>query len=139
MTYNYNAWLKNPIKIFCKCDCGSEIIINPSSISQYKQYGIPEYIRGHNNRGKKLPPLSEKHKQKLSERVFTKEWKDKLSETKIGRNNPMFGKKHTIEHTKKLSLNHRDISGKNNPMNDSKLKLKASIRMSNCLGDKSPN
>lgn len=46
MTYNYLEWLKNPYKIFCKCKCGTEIIVKP----QHKYCGIPEYICGHNNK-----------------------------------------------------------------------------------------
>ncbi len=67
MTYDYNEWLKNPIKIFCKCGCGTEIIIKSNS---HKYYNIPEYIIGHNR--KINHPMNGKHhsnetRQKMSE------------------------------------------------------------------------
>lgn len=43
MKYNYQEWLKNPIKLFCRCECGQEIIIQ----KWYKYHDIPEYIKGH--------------------------------------------------------------------------------------------
>ena len=48
----------------------------------------------------------------------TEESKRKMSEKKKGGNNPKYwqGKKFSDEHKRKISQNHRDISGKNNPM-----------------------
>lgn len=61
MTHDYNEWLKNgQPKIFCKCGCGKEIIIQ----YYYRYYDIPEYILGHNNTGKKQSP---EHIRKKSE------------------------------------------------------------------------
>jgi len=92
MTYDYNEWLKNPIKIFCKCKCGGEIIIQ----NHHKYYGIPEYIYGHNNIGKKQ---SEEHiKKRIGDQTGDKNpvnkpgVKEKISNTLKGRfcgeNNP---------------------------------------------------
>lgn len=45
----------------------------------------------------------------------TQETKDKLSKKFSGKNNPMYGKKHSLETRKKISQNLPDRSGKNNP------------------------
>ena len=51
---------------------------------------------------KKGLKLSEEHKQKISEAIK-------------GKNNGFYGKHHSEESKKKMSLNHEDFSGKNNP------------------------
>ena len=44
LSESYKQWLKNnKPKIYCKCDCGKEIIIT----KRYKRRGIPQYIHGH--------------------------------------------------------------------------------------------
>lgn len=117
MTYNYNEWIKNgKLKIYCKCECGKEIILKENHEHYYKYYGIPEYIIGHNNRNKKLPLRSEEYKKKLRERIFTDDHKNKLKISKIGKNNPNFNKYPSEITKQKMSENHRDISGKNNPL-----------------------
>lgn len=89
MTYNYQEWVNNPIKIFCKCGCGQEIIIKEN----HKYYGIPEYIRGHN-------PCSEETKQKLSK---AHKGENNHNFGKIGENNPNFGKHRSEESKQKMS------------------------------------
>lgn len=39
---------------YCKCPCGQEILWKP----HYKSYGIPDYIKGHSSKGKKMPVFS---------------------------------------------------------------------------------
>lgn len=47
---------------------------------------------------------------------LTEETKLKLSEMRIGENNPFYGKTHTKEAKENISKNHTDNSGENNPM-----------------------
>lgn len=71
----------------CKCGCGREIIIK----SYHKYYGIPEYIRGHNTRGKSI---SLEHKQKFSRHGLknSKEHNQKISDSLTGIRNYNYGK-----------------------------------------------
>ena len=46
---------------------------------------------------------------------LSKEHRRKMSENTKGENNPFYGKKHTEETRKKISGNHADVSGENNP------------------------
>lgn len=87
MTYDYIEWLKNSIKIFCKCGCNQEIIIK----SHHKYYGIPEYIKGHGS--------FDKHP--------SEETRQKMKEVKIGENNPNFHKPRSKEIKKKISNGER--------------------------------
>lgn len=45
----------------------------------------------------------EKQRQRLKGRIFTEEWKNKISEAKKGSGNAMFGKKHSEEHKRKIA------------------------------------
>jgi len=93
-------------KFYCQ-DCGKQV-------SDYRTKHCSEcHDKKYNN-----PMLGKKHseetKQKMSEkmkgRILTKEWKNKISKTRIklglsrGINNPMFGKHHTKKSKRKNSL-----------------------------------
>ena len=45
----------------------------------------------------------------------TEEWKQEMSKAKSGENNHMYGKHHTEESRRKISMNHANMSGENNP------------------------
>lgn len=62
------------------------------------------------NRGKKF---SEETKQKMRLKA--------LERFKDPRNNPMYGKKHSDETRRLMSMNHADISGENNPMKNAEV------------------
>lgn len=62
------------------------------------------------NRGKKF---SEETKQKMRLKA--------LERFKDPRNNPMYGKRHSDETRKLMSMNHADISGENNPMKNAEV------------------
>jgi len=62
----------------CACGCGQEIKIK----KHHKYYGIPNYIKGHNTKGKSL---SEKAKLKLSQNA------------EINPNYGMKGKHHSLK------------------------------------------
>ncbi len=49
-------------------------------------------------------------------KIISEETKKKISESLKGEKNPFYGKKHTEETKEKISQNHHDVSGKNNPM-----------------------
>lgn len=74
--------------ILCACGCGGKIIVKPF----HKYVGIPKYIHGHNTIGRHL---SEELKLKIA--------------------NSNRGKHRSEETKKKMSQNHADVSGKNNP------------------------
>lgn len=70
--------------------------------------------------------LSDESKRKMSEsksgknnpmfgKIHSKETKNKMSKSKSGENHPLFGKKHSKETKDKISKNHADMSGKNSP------------------------
>jgi hypothetical protein len=70
---------------------------------------------------------TEEHKQKISKSLKgrvtwnkgipqTFKVKQKISLAVRGKNNPFYGKKHTLETRLKMSRNHADVSGKKNPM-----------------------
>ncbi len=130
MTYDYNEWLKNPIKIFCKCGCGKEIIVKKRP---YKYTGIPEHLQGH----------------VWKNRHHTEETKSKMrgknnpmfGRNQSGNNNPMFGKKHTEETKQKI----RDaLSGEKSPMfgkhpSIETRKKQSKSRKGKQCGNKNPN
>ncbi len=149
-----SIWIKeNQGKHFCYCPCHQEIIIK----RHHHWYGVPKYIIGHNNLGKKF---TQDHKDKISKshmnKIFTELHRNKLSDSHIGKipwnkgligvyseetlkiNSdkhkgkipPNIGKRHSeitrekmrkakeniSEETKnKMSKNHADVSGVNNP------------------------
>ncbi len=139
MTYKkmtYNEWIKNPIKIFCKCPCNGEIIIK----KHHKQYGIPEYIKGHQNRVYLIAESYEKWIENETPKMFCecgcyqeiiiKEHHKKYgipkyirghhshseeTKQKMIKNSGMKGKQHTENTKQKMRDNHRDISGDKNP------------------------
>jgi hypothetical protein len=142
MIYNYNEWLKNPHKIFCRCGYGGEIIVK----SYHKLYGIPEYINGHNMINY---ICSEKTKQKISKGNINKkrseQTKQKYSKSKTGKSHPMYGKHYSEERIQKIREN---TSGSSNPMYGrcgelnpmyGKKRPDLSERNSIMKGDKSPN
>lgn len=51
----------------------------------------------------------------FSRRPWTDEEKQRVSDRVSGENNPFFGKKHTNETKQRMSDNHADFSGENNP------------------------
>ena len=65
----------------CKCGCGQEI----SKIGNI-------YVHGHNNKGKKIGPMSEDRKRKIGEcnkrRIISETTREKLSKALSGENNP---------------------------------------------------
>jgi hypothetical protein len=71
-------------------------------------------------KGKKHIPMSEKTKRKLSEvnmgHFMSKETKRKISLATKGKNNPNYGKHHSDETRRKISLNHANVKGKNHPL-----------------------
>lgn len=78
-------WVKTEQGLhFCQCGCGGVIHI----IYSHHSHGIPNYISGHNNKGKKISPHSDEHNYKISNAT-------------TGKNNPMFGKNHSKK-TKEL-------------------------------------
>lgn len=70
----------------------------------------------HSEETKRKIGLGNKGKIMPIEDVIKRSQKAKLLGTFAGKNNPMFGKKHTNETKKRMSKNHADVSGKNNPM-----------------------
>lgn len=66
----------------CKCGCGQEIIVKP----HHKYTGMPEYIHGHNQRGKHLP----------------EEAKKRISETRKGKTSPLKGVPRSDEIKRKI-------------------------------------
>ncbi len=71
--------------ILCFCGCGL-------TLSKYNKQGrVTKFIDGHQNRGRKY---SEEHNKKLREtlkgRIFTDEWKHKISESKINEKHHMW-------------------------------------------------
>ena len=90
----------------CACGCDGQIEIT----KWHKSNGIPKYIHGHQAKGKskteehryKLSKANqgkkqtEETKQKIREKrkffIFTEEVRQKMSISKIGENNPMYGK-----------------------------------------------
>ena len=65
-------------------------------------------------------PLTEEHKNKISKALIghkvSLETRKKISEKRIGIPSPMKGKKLSEITRTKISINHADVSGKNNPM-----------------------
>ncbi len=123
MHENYKKWLDDGCpKIFCKCGCEGEIIINEG----HKYEGIPKYFRGHNkNKNITHESYSEWIKQgqlkvfcrcgcnkeiiikkwhkwygipeyigghQFFEKHSSKETRQKLRDAKLGKNNPCYGK-----------------------------------------------
>lgn len=94
----------------CRCGCG------------LKKIGKKGWAHGHHRR-------TEKARQEMSsskvweKRVFSEETRQKMSESKIGKNNPQYGKigtrlgkKHTLESRQKMSrLKKGKHKGSNNP------------------------
>jgi len=88
---------------YCKCGCGQKIIVKPF----HKYCGIPNYIQGHNVRGK---PKSEKTRKKLSEAHKGKKLSDQhrkklfqgLNKYRCNHPHPMLGKHHTEEAKEKM-------------------------------------
>lgn len=70
-------------------------------LSRFKEYNISRRNQSETN---KIRPISKEMKSKISKKA-----KERFKNPK---NNPMYGKKHTIESRKKISLNHSKISGK---------------------------
>lgn len=156
MRYNYEEWLKNGCpKIFCKCGCEQEIIVKKRP---HKYDGIPEYISGHNSRGRLQ---SEETKRKRSLKFmgnklnlgvkFSDDHKRKISESlknkpKSEEHKQKMRKPKSKEAIQKMKDNHPDYSGKNNP-NYGNHKLKGENnpmygkegRMKGKFGDKSSN
>lgn len=123
--------IKEQGRHFCKCGCGTEIIINKIHHSR----GIPQYIRGHRMRAEKrglhgwveeqqgkhfcqcgcneVIIISRIHHSKGIPKFInghswigknhSQESKDKQRESKIGKNNVWFGKQHSKETRIKLS------------------------------------
>lgn len=58
--------------ILCKCGCGGEIVFQP----HHKYYGIPQFISGHNNKGKQ----------------FSENARENISLGKMGNKNPNYRK-----------------------------------------------
>lgn len=63
--------------------------------------------------------MPEETKEKLRQshlgKKASEEARKKMSESRKGEKNHMFGKKHSLETCKKISKNHADVKGKNNP------------------------
>src|SRR5260221_10241976 len=97
-------------RLFCGCGCGELILIQPSHFNA----GIPVYLPGHNSRIANPNPKQEPVPRKPCEcgcgalaasgkryitghsslgRSYSAETRRKLSETKLGELNPMFGKR----------------------------------------------
>lgn len=93
--------------VLCKCGCGEETKI-------YR--GKPrEYIHNHHMRGKKLLPLSEEHKDKISKKLLGRKLPlntiEKMKLNRVG----MSGKKHSQETKDKISESRKNKScGKDN-------------------------
>jgi len=97
MHESYDKWLKNYCpKIYCICNCHNEIVIQ----KHHRWYGIPKYIHGHENVGKKQ---SQEHiKKRIGDQVGNNntskrpEVRDKISKSITnlglwkGENNPMY-------------------------------------------------
>jgi len=102
----------------CKCGCGKEIIIKP----HHRYYGIPEYINGHNSKGKTISAeVRAKISKTLKGRKKTHKWCKKHSESlKIGYRE---GRIKSQKGIKKMSPEAREKIrkaniGANNPMFD---------------------
>jgi len=69
-------------KNFCQCGCGTEIVIKP----HHKRCGIPKYLRGHCNKGRKQSKNHILNRfASLKGYVHSKEIRDKISLTLEGR------------------------------------------------------
>jgi len=101
--------IENGIKVyknhFCHCPCHGRIPYPKSSASKsnHEKRGIPKYIRGHWNRGKKF---SKEHRENMSKAQTGKHLSEetclKLSKAHSGENNYWFGKTLSEEHIEKL-------------------------------------
>jgi len=99
MHESYKKWLNDGCpKVICSCGCNGEIIIK----EYHKYYGIPKYINGH-NRGAFGKPKSKEHIQKI--RI-----------SKLGKSSWNKGIPWNKKTKEKISRNHADVSGENNPM-----------------------
>ncbi len=94
---------KHPI---CKCGCGGEIIIKPWHHSE----GIPEFIKGHENRGKNNPLYQKHHTIKTKVKISKARIEKGLSK---GKNNGMFGVYRYGKDNPNFG-NHK-LAGKNHP------------------------
>jgi len=110
--------LRRRNKPLCQCGCGGRVKKNWNNKSWNK------FIDGHQNKGKNNPMYGRTHTKKycreLSKRMLGNKNPAKRPEVRklLSKNHAraMYGKKHTEEAKRNISKNHRDISGKNNPM-----------------------
>lgn len=91
---------------------------------------------GNSQRGKKRGPFSIEHRKKIGDSNRGKKWsndqKNKNKNFYKGKNNGMFGKNHSLESRKKMSLSH--IGKSNGPLSfEHKSKISKSL-----YGDKNP-
>lgn len=93
----------------CKCGCGENIEIK----RHHKHRGIPNYIHGHNWKGKKHSEAA----------------KEKISKAKAGENNHFYGKHLSEEHKNKLSK-----AGKGRRHSEESIRKISEAKM----GDKNP-
>lgn len=63
-------------------------------------------------------------------RHHTEESKKRMSEVKLGEQNPFYNKKHTEETKKLMSKNHADVSGENNPHYGKPREMKTKLKVS---------
>ena len=74
----------------------------------------------HTKKAKKLMSVAKKGKElSLSHR-------ENLRKANIGEGNPFFGKTHSKKSRRLMSINHRDVTGKNNPMSNSETRKNVS-------------
>ena len=71
---------------------------------------------------------------------LSKETKEKLRKAHLGKKGTFTGRKHTLETRKKMSQNHADVSGENNPMYGKHLSEEAKKKLSLAnTGENSPH
>lgn len=101
----------------CKCGCGQEVT---KEGNKYLQYHSVNHFKG-----RPSDEAIEKIRQKSTGRKHKVETIEKIRDVNFGKNNPMFGicgknhhrfgQTHTDDVKIKISINHADVSGKNNP------------------------
>jgi len=92
----------------CECGCGQEI----TKQAHHKRYGIPRFIRGHQNRGKNHPCYGKHHSKETKEKMrqkrlgshHSKNTIEEMSKNRSGKNNAMYGKHHTKITKEKIRL-----------------------------------
>jgi hypothetical protein len=105
------------VKVLCNCGCGQEVTKEGNKYIQYHTVNL--------FKGRPTNEAIEKIREKCLKRKHKPETKEKIRQANIGLKNhmygktgnkhPRFGKTHTDEVRLKLSINHYDVSGKNNP------------------------